>query len=80
MTNTEFELAKQTRNRIEHILQVLKVIGEYEYSLDPPIRQTGVSLWWREQSQVVLNEGEVVTLRAALKNEIARLEAEFAKL
>lgn len=78
MLQETFEKAKELEARIDHISKVIVFIGNYEYSLEPPTRQSNFDIRKSAKNDYInLNEGEVVFLRKVLEDEKARLEQEF---
>lgn len=81
MLQETFKKAKELEARIDHISKIIAFIGNYEYSLDPPTRQSNFDIRKSARDNYInLNEGDVVFLRKALEYEKSRLEQEFERL
>lgn len=80
MTKETYEQAQRLKGQIIHISECLELLNSRDYSLDPPIRQSGFSLFYHDRREISLNEGEAVCIKNALEKEKELLEKYFDML
>ena len=79
MKQETFEKAKELKQQIYHICDVIEIIKTENLTLNPPIRNTSFHIG-NSRNDIILNENELLVLKQAFEKEKERLEQEFAVL
>lgn len=79
MTQYTYEQARNIKEQIAHIDEILKLIT-YDYECEPPTRRTEWTLIGNQGRTIDLNEGEIVLLKTALLRRKDTLYKEFNDL